>query len=57
MLQLRFFGAPGMGYSLVVKVLDPLGSGQDTAKAKGVTVRWGLKEDGVKTPARRTGIS
>jgi len=34
-----------------VKVPNPPGSGKDTAKAKGVIVRWGLKEGGGKTLA------
>ena len=34
-----------------MKVPSPPGSGKDTAKVKGVIVRWGLKEDGGKTLA------
>ena len=34
-----------------MKVPNPPGSGKDTAKVKGVTAKWGLKEDGGKTLA------
>ena len=44
-------GVPGMAQLLRVKVPNPPGSGKDTAKVKGVIVRWGLKEDGGKTLA------